>query len=123
VTGSTVWLWWQALGVESPTATEGTRRLRRVVSERIAALLRGKPLPPEQVERRRRKPRDPDTGRHRKRAAKAPAWPAWRRELLGTAPDAEVAARIGRTLGAVCQKRCSMGILTFRDRRCREAGP
>jgi hypothetical protein len=37
------------------------------------------------------------------------------------APDAEVAARIGRTEGAVTQKWCKLGIPTARDRR-REAG-
>jgi hypothetical protein len=31
-------------------------------------------------------------------------------ELLGTAPDAEVAARIGRTPTAVADKRCKLGI-------------
>jgi hypothetical protein len=124
VSSSTVWLWRTALGVKGWTATEGTRPLMRGVWEKAAASLRGKRLPPEQVERRRRrKPRDLDTGRHRKRAAKAPAWPAWQRELLGTAPDAEVAARIGRTPGAVCQKRCHLGIPTYRDRRRRENRP
>jgi hypothetical protein len=37
--------------------------------------------------------------------------------LLGKAPDAEVAARIGRTEGAVTLKRCRLRIPTFCDRR------
>jgi hypothetical protein len=40
--------------------------------------------------------------------------------LLGTAPDEEVAAQIGRTPGAVGQKRCKVGVPTFRDRRFRQ---
>src|SRR5262245_30260255 len=52
--GSTVWLWRTALGVGGWTATEGTRRLMRGVWEKAGASLRGKRLPPEQVERCRR---------------------------------------------------------------------
>jgi hypothetical protein len=40
--------------------------------------------------------------------------------LLGTAPDAKVAARIGRMEGSVTLKRCQLGIPTFCDRRRRE---
>jgi hypothetical protein len=46
-----------------------------------------------------------------------PGWMAEELALLGTAPDAEVAAEIGRTEGAVTLKRCRLGIPTFRDRR------
>ena len=46
-----------------------------------------------------------------------PAGPAEELALLGTAPDAEVAARIGRTEGAVTLKRCRLRIPTFCDRR------
>jgi hypothetical protein len=34
--------------------------------------------------------------------------------------DDAIAAEIGRTAGAVCQKRCLLGIPTFRDRRRHE---
>ena len=43
--------------------------------------------------------------------------------LLGTAPDEEVARQTGRTAGAVCQKRCLLGLPTCRDRRRREDRP
>jgi hypothetical protein len=46
-----------------------------------------------------------------------PGWTAEELELLGTAPDAEVAARTGRTEGAVTLKRCRLRIPTARDRR------
>jgi hypothetical protein len=110
VTGSTVWLWRLALGVERPTATEGTRRLRRAVSEKIAAKLRGKPLPPEQVERRRRTALELNTAHYLKRTRAARAWPAWQLQLLGTALDEEVAARIGRSPDAVRHMREKQGI-------------
>jgi hypothetical protein len=46
-----------------------------------------------------------------------PGWMAEELALLGSAPDAEVAARIGRKPAAVTRKRCRLGIPTFRDRR------
>ena len=97
-------------GQESPTTTEGTCRLRRAVTEKIAAKLRGKPLPPEQVERRRRTALELDLGRNLKRAREARAWPAWQLGLLGTALDEEVAARIGRSVDAVRRMREKHGI-------------
>jgi hypothetical protein len=46
-----------------------------------------------------------------------PGWTAEELALLGTAPDAEVAAQTGRTEGAVTLKRCRLGIPTACDRR------
>jgi hypothetical protein len=57
----------------------------------------------------------PDPGGH--------GWTAEEVALLGTAPDAEVAVQTGRTVGAVTQKRCLLGIPTFRDWRRRKARP
>ena len=47
-----VWCWRQALGV--PRFNAGSLRLMRLVGQASADATRGKPLPPEQVERRRR---------------------------------------------------------------------
>jgi hypothetical protein len=47
----------------------------------------------------------------------SPGWTAEELDLLGTMPDAEVAARIGQTEGAVTLKRCRLGIPTACDRR------
>jgi hypothetical protein len=110
ISGSTVWLWRTALGVEGWTATEGTRRLMRGVWDKAAASLRGKRLPPEQVERRRRTALELDLGRNLKRAREARAWPAWQLELLGTALDEAVAARTGRSPDAVRSMREKRGI-------------
>ena len=46
-----------------------------------------------------------------------PGWTPEELESLGTMPDAEVAARIGWTEGAVTLRRCRLGIPTFRDQR------
>jgi hypothetical protein len=58
-----VWRWRKALGADRKSC-EGTRRLVRDASEQGAAQVRGKPLPPEQVERRRRTAEELDLGRH-----------------------------------------------------------
>jgi hypothetical protein len=50
------------------------------------------------------------TWQHLKRSALARAWPAWQLQLLGTALDEEVAARIGRTVNAVRVRRTRLGI-------------
>jgi hypothetical protein len=56
VSQRTVWCWRQALGVER--FNEGSRRLHAQLSRTGADRLRGKALPPEQVERRRRTARE-----------------------------------------------------------------
>jgi hypothetical protein len=61
--------------------------------------------------------RELDLGQHLAAASRERAWPTKHLALLGTAPDAEVAARIGRTEGAVTLKRCRLRIPTARDRR------
>jgi hypothetical protein len=123
VSCSTVWLWRKALGVAGWTATEGTRRLMRGVAEKGAAKVRGKPLPPEQVERRRHTAREKNLGENLRRAARARKWPAWQVRLLGTVPDEEVAGRIGRSANAVRVMRTRLAIPSACDRRRRENRP
>jgi hypothetical protein len=48
------------------------------------------------------------------------AWTAEQLALLAKVPDAEPAARTGRTVGAVRQKRTGLDIPSARDRRRRE---
>ena len=47
----------------------------------------------------------------------APTWTAEELALLGTDHDEVIAARIGRTVGALRQKRQALTINVFRDRR------
>jgi hypothetical protein len=56
-------------------------------------------------------------GRHLAAASRKRAWPGEHLALLGKLPDAEVAARSGRSAKAVKAKRCRLGIPTFCDRR------
>jgi hypothetical protein len=57
VSPRTVWCWRRAFGV-SQWGTEGSRRLHAALSARGAEQVRGRKLPPEQVERRRRTARE-----------------------------------------------------------------
>lgn len=59
--------WRLALGV-TRTNNEGSRRLIRAASAKEASRYRGKRLPPDQVERRRRTARELDLGRYLPRA-------------------------------------------------------
>lgn len=117
VSGVAVWSWRRALGI-GQWGTEGSRRLHAEASEKGARKTRGKWLPPDQVERRRRtalqlglKP----TGRWRE-----DGWTPEQLALLGTMPDAKLARRIGRTARAVQQRRILLGIPSAKDRRRRE---
>jgi hypothetical protein len=111
-----VWSWRKAFGI-SQWGTEGSRLLLQQVSEAGAAKQRGRKLPREQVERRRRTALElglRPTGR----------WTVdgWRRDeeaLLGTAADSEIAARIGRSAEAVRCRRAKLGIANRFDRRRR----
>jgi hypothetical protein len=115
VSTKAVWHWRRALGV-GRADNPGSRRLIRAAAEAGASTLRGKPRPPEQVERRRQTARELDLGRHL-RPDHGRGWAKAELGLLGTAPDAEVARRIGRSYEAVRQKRCQLGIANPFDGR------
>jgi hypothetical protein len=113
---SVVTRWRNALAVER--LNEGSARLRKDLNAELAAGLKGKPLPPEQVERRRRTAKALGL-----RPPQRPGGRPWtKRELdrLGTQPDGELAARIGRTETAVRVMRLRRDIPSAEDRRRRE---
>jgi hypothetical protein len=104
--------WRKALGV-TRTNNEGSQRLIRAASERGAERIRGRPLTPEQVERRRRTALELNLGRFLREAYHESRWTKAEVRLLGKVPDAELAHRTGRTVDAVRQKREQLA----RDRR------
>ena len=91
-----VWAWRKALGV-GRADSEGSRRLIQAAAELGAAEVRGKPLPPEQVERRRQTAIDKGLGRNLVTGYHGPRWTAEDIALLGTIPDEDVARQTGRT--------------------------
>ncbi len=96
----------------------------REASARGAAELRGKPLPAEQVEQRRRTARERNYGQRLRGGARTvrPLWTAGELALLGTIPDEEAAKQIGRGVEGVRQKRTKLGVPTARDRRRKGEG-
>jgi hypothetical protein len=119
VSGSTVWLWRQALGVEE--FNEGSAKLRTELNHQIGDRQRGRKLPPEQVQRRRQTANTLNLGRNLVKGYHGPHWTKAQLRILGTEPDDLVAAKIGRTVSAVRIMRTRLGIPTARDRRTRAA--
>jgi hypothetical protein len=114
VTAVTVWRWRLAFGV-AQWGTDGSRRLHRQSSEAGAKKLRGRKLSAPEVERRRQ-----TALRLGLRPGERWGERGWTREqlaLLGTASDADVAAKIGRTETAVRVMRSRLGIPNRFDRR------
>jgi hypothetical protein len=109
VGGNAAWSWRKARGVRGHCGTEGTRRLHQAACAKGAAELRGKPLSPEQSERRRYTARELNLGQYLDPAHGA-GWTTAELRLLGEVPDAEVAARTGRSENAVRVKRTKLGI-------------
>ncbi len=105
----TVRRWRKALGVEGPAGTEGSRRLLQANAEKGAAVVRGKPLPPEQVELRRRNAIQNNQAQYLRGTQKG-GWTAGQLAVLGRYPDDRVAVITGRTENAVRIKRERLGI-------------
>jgi hypothetical protein len=112
--------WWRrALGV-TRTSSEGSRRLCQAVAEAAAAKVRGTKLPPDQCERRRQTAKALNLSQHLQPGYHGPWWTAEEIALLGSAPDADVSTRIGRSVDAVRVVRTRLGIVSACDRRRRE---
>jgi hypothetical protein len=101
--------WRRALGV-TRTNNGGTQRLIRAASAKGAAVLRGVPLPPEQVERRRRAALENNLVQYIIPGYHGPWWSQDQLALLGKLPDDEVARRTGRSCNAVRVRRDRLGI-------------
>ena len=68
--------------VVTPTNNEGSQRLIRAASEQGAEQLRGRPLTPEQLERRRHTARELNLGRHLHNGYHGPWWTKAEMRLL-----------------------------------------
>lgn len=101
--------WRKALEV-TRTNNEGTHRLIQAAAELGAGELRGQALPPEQVERRRQTALELNLAEHLQTGFHGLWWTPEETALLGTMPDAEVAAQTGRTHAAVRGMRSRLGI-------------
>jgi hypothetical protein len=116
---STVALWRRALGVgrmDSP----GSRRLILAASEKGAEQVRHMDWSADQREERRRSAVENNLGRNLRPGHQGEWWTEGELALLGTMPDHELAARLGKTHNAIRQKRRKLGIANPCDRRRRE---
>ncbi len=117
--------WRRALGV-TRTNNPTTHALMREASARGAAQTRGRLLPAEQVEQQRRTALELNLGQHVRAGLAARTvrslWTAEELALLGTMPDEQVAARVGRGAEGVRQMRTKVGIATAHDRRKKREG-
>jgi hypothetical protein len=110
VNGETVWRWRKAFGVEGPAGTEGSRRLIQANARAGGAVISGREIPPDQMERRRRTALELNLGQNLTRGHREDRWTRKELRLLGTMPDAGLAKQTGRTANAVRIKRERLGI-------------
>jgi hypothetical protein len=114
-----VWAWRKVFGV-SQFGTDGSKRLHEITVAKGAAKTRGKRLPSEQVELRRQNALALNLSSHIQPCPNPNGSRPWTREelaMLGSMSDEGLAAKTGRTEGAVRRRRTNLGIATFRDRR------
>src|SRR5262249_25582450 len=103
-----------------PRHNEGSLRLYGMSGEAAAAVLRGVPLPPEQVERRRRTAVEMDLGQYLQPCpCPGGSRPCTDDELalLGTMTDHALAARRSRPVSAVRIRRLKRGVVPHPDQR------
>jgi hypothetical protein len=114
-----VYSWRKALGVER--FKEGSKRLHDAAAVETGRRTRGRKLPPEEVERRRRTAGDLDLGQHLWNGFDpVKRWTAAELARLGTLSDEQLAGQLGRRATAVRVQRPRLGIASACDRRRRE---
>lgn len=99
----------------------GSRRLIEAAAAKGGDATWGVPLPPEQVERRRRNAKKLNLRRflRENHFVRGRAWTGKQLALLRSDHDERIARQIGRTPMAVRFKRIKVGILVLRDWRLR----
>jgi hypothetical protein len=113
---------WRRLLSVTRTNNPGTHRLVRANAQAGGHAAKTKEWTEVERQAKRETAQRLDLGRHPKPGYHGPRWTTAQMRLLGKLPDAEVAARIERTVGAVRQKRNLAGIPTARDGRRRGSG-
>jgi hypothetical protein len=115
------WQWRRAFGVGGHATTPGSRKAIRAAAIKGAAGTEAKEWTDAELDARAEAARERGQGSYL-RPRWTPgngAWPAGDVALLGTADDAVVAEKLGRTTVAVRLKRVKLKIPAFRDRRRR----
>ena len=105
------WRWRKALGVDQ-FGTDGGRRLNHAATEAGGAAAKKKKWTDSEREARRRLAIEKDFGRL-SQGYHGPHWTEAELALLGTMPDKEVAALIGKSRDAVRAQRRRSGVEPF----------
>ena len=103
----------------SRTNNPGTYRLQRASAHGGGDVAKAKEWTEAERQAKREIAERPDLGRHLRHGYHGPRWTRMERALLGKLPDAQVAAKLGRTAGAVRHKRNLAGIPPVKDGRRR----
>jgi hypothetical protein len=111
--------WRKALDV-TRTDNEGSQRLIRAAAEAGAKVMKAREWTDEERERRRQVNAELGLAANLVLGYHGPLWTPEDISLLGQVPDAHVARRTGRTVGAVRQKREELGIPNPADNRWRD---
>jgi len=90
--------------------TEGSQKAILAASRRGVAAMQAREWTLEERELHRRLSLEMNLGRHLQTGYHGPRWTAEELALLGTAPDTEVAQRIGKSVNAVRCRRQRAGI-------------
>jgi len=111
VTAGVVWRWRKALGIRRD-GTEGSRRLIQAASAAGGKAIQERGFTDEHCDERSRLARWLNLAQYLPKDGhgRGPPWSREHLQLLGTLPDADVAARIGRTEEAVRVMRSRQGI-------------
>jgi hypothetical protein len=109
---------WRRLLDVTRTNNPGTHRLQRASAHAGAEAMKAKEWTDAEIDAKSDLARRLNLGQYLKPGYHGPRWTPAQKKLLGKLTNAEVAARIGRTVGAVRQKRNLAGIRTAWD--CRQ---
>ncbi len=102
----------------SPRAgTEGSRLLIQAAAQKGAEAVQAREFTPAELRVKRRNARRLNLGQHLRPGYHGPRWTAEQRVLLGTLPDADVAAITGKTVNAVRVMRAKQVIPAVRPAR------
>lgn len=106
VSVAVAWKWRKLFGVNGHTKTPGSRKLQKATSKKGAAAMQSREWTPAELRAMSRRSKRLNL----KPPNPARVWTAAEESLLGTDRDEVVAARIGRTVGAVSGRRRLLGV-------------
>ena len=116
-----VWRWRKAFGI-GRTGTEGSALLVQAAPQAGADAMKVKEWTDEEMDERSRLAIEGNFGARLHQGYRGAWWTAEQLALLGTAPDEDVAAKVGRSVEAVRIMSTRRGIVTACDRRKEQGG-